>query len=232
MSGLYLLLWMCLTFSDGSRKSNLLLAVTPFQLKQTPMYFKYQQLHWLLSEQNMQAEESPMFDTRKKIWWSTEPWAKLPEIHSQCSMLCCSELLTCQSEQRGLAKTVDVSVFEQVESRQRGVQEEAGFGVGLQRVVAGDPGVPVENKGGCVPECHALLPLGQPHLAAGAHVQEVVRSVGRLKGNPWCVCIDETQNDSWVAGEHTDTLITHITLYKASFSHSHTPDVWWKKFIN
>lgn len=71
-----------------------------------------------------------------------------------------------------------MSVFEQVEAKRRGVQEKAGFCVGLQRVVAGDPGVPVEDEGGSVPECLALLPLGQPHLAAGARQQEVVRSVG------------------------------------------------------
>lgn len=76
-----------------------------------------------------------------------------------------------------------MSVFEQVESRQSGVQEEAAFGMGLQGVVAWDPGVPVEDEGGSVPEFLALLPLGQPHLAARAHVQEVVWSVGRLKGN-------------------------------------------------
>lgn len=93
-------------------------------------------------------------------------------------------LLTCQSEQRGLAKAVSVSVFEQVETGQCGVQEEAGLCVGLQRVIAGDPGVPVEDEGGSIPECLILLPLGQPHLAAGAHIQEVVRSVGCLKGNP------------------------------------------------
>lgn len=105
-----------------------------------------------------------------------------------------SELLTCQSEQRGLAEAVGVSVLEQVEAGQRGVQEEARFCVGLQRVVAGDPGVPVEDEGGFVPECLALLPLGQPHLAAGARGQEVVRSVGCLKGNPRGVCGE--QNDS------------------------------------
>lgn len=90
--------------------------------------------------------------------------------------------LTCQPEQRGLAETVGVSVFEQVE--QCGVQEEARLGVGLQGVIARDPGVPVEDEGGPVPECLAVLPLGQPHLATGARVQEVVWSVGCLKGNP------------------------------------------------
>lgn len=70
-----------------------------------------------------------------------------------------------------------MSVLEQVEAGRSGVQEEAGFSVGLQRVVAGDPGVPVEHEGGSVPECFAVLPLGQLHLAARARVQEVVGSV-------------------------------------------------------
>lgn len=102
----------------------------------------------------------------------------------------CVVLLTRQSEQRGLAEAVDVSVLEQVEAGQRDVQEEAGLCVGLQRVVAGDPGVPVEDEGGSVPECLALLPLGQPHLAAQACVQKVVWSLGRLEGNPRCICGD------------------------------------------
>lgn len=100
----------------------------------------------------------------------------------------CPVLLTCESEQRSFAETVGVSVFEQVETGQRGVQEEAGFQLGLQRVVARGPGVPVEDEGGSVPEGFALLPFSHPHLAAGVHVQEVVRSVGRLEGNPRCVC--------------------------------------------
>lgn len=102
-------------------------------------------------------------------------------------------LLTCEPEQRGFAEAVGVSVFEQVEAGQRGVQEEAGLGVGLQGVVAGDPGVPAKDEGGSVPECLALLPLGQLHLAAGARVQEEVRSVGRLKGNPRRVCVHESK---------------------------------------
>ena len=81
-----------------------------------------------------------------------------------------------------------MSVFEQVEAGRRGVQEEARLGVGLQRVVAGDPGVPAEDEGGRVPEGLALLPLGQPHLAAGAGGQEVVWPVGCLEGNPGRVC--------------------------------------------
>lgn len=40
------------------------------------------------------------------------------------------------------------------------MQEEAGLGVGLQGVVAGNPGVPAEDEGGSVPECFVLLPLG------------------------------------------------------------------------
>lgn len=95
--------------------------------------------------------------------------------------------LTCQSEQRGLAEAVGVFVFEQAEAGRRGVQEEAGLCVGLQRVVARDPGVPVEDEGGSVPESPPVLPLGDPHLAAEAHGQEVVRSVGSLEGNPRCV---------------------------------------------
>lgn len=106
-------------------------------------------------------------------------------------MLVISALLTCQPEQRGPAEAVGVSVFEQVEAGQRGVQEEAGLGVGLQGVVAGDPGVPAEDEGGRVPEGLALLPLGQPHLATGAGVQEEVWPVGCLKGNPGRVCMDE-----------------------------------------
>lgn len=93
-------------------------------------------------------------------------------------------LLTCQSEQSGLAEAVGVSVSEQVEAGQGGVHEEAGFGVGLQRVVARDPSVTVDHEGGSVPECLALLPLSQPHLTAGARVQEVVGSVCGLKRNP------------------------------------------------
>lgn len=106
-------------------------------------------------------------------------------------MLVMSVMLTCQSEQRGLAEAVSVSVFEQVEAGQRGVQEEAGFCVGLQGVVARDPGVPVQDKGGSIPECHAVLPLCQPHLATGARVQKIVWSLGCLERNPRCVCVDE-----------------------------------------
>lgn len=73
------------------------------------------------------------------------------------------------------------------------MQEEAGLGVGLQGVVAGNPGVPAEDEGGSVPECFVLLPLGQPHLAAGAGGQEVVWSVGCLKGNPRRICEDESR---------------------------------------
>lgn len=41
-------------------------------------------------------------------------------------------MLTCQSEQCGLAKTVSMSVFQQVESRQHRVQEKSRLGMGLQ----------------------------------------------------------------------------------------------------
>lgn len=99
--------------------------------------------------------------------------------------------LTCQSEQRGLAETVGVSEFKQVEAGQSGVQEEARFCVWLKRVVARDPGVPVEDEGGSVPECITVLPLGQPDLAAGTRVQEVVWSVGCFEGNPRCICGQE-----------------------------------------
>lgn len=97
-------------------------------------------------------------------------------------------LLTCQPEQRGLAETVRVPVFDQVEAEQCAVQEVAGLGVGLQGVVAGHPSVPAEDEGGPVPECLALLPLGEPQLSTGACVQEVVWSVSRLKRHPGCVC--------------------------------------------
>lgn len=90
-------------------------------------------------------------------------------------------LLTCQPEQRGLAETVRVPVFDQVEVEQCAVQEVAGLGVGLQGVVAGHPGVPAEDEGGPVPECLTLLPLGELQLSTGARVQEVVRSVSCLK---------------------------------------------------
>lgn len=90
---------------------------------------------------------------------------------------------TCQSKQRSLAEDVGVSVLEQVEARRRAVQEEAGLGVGLQRVVAGDPGVPVEDERGSVPECVTVLPLGHPHLPAAAGKQEVVWPVGGLEGD-------------------------------------------------
>lgn len=96
-------------------------------------------------------------------------------------------LLTCQFEQSCFAEAVGVSVFEQVEARQGGMHKEAGFGVGLQRVVAGDPRVSVEHEGGSIPECLTLLPLCQPDLTAGACIQEVVGSVCGLKGNPGCV---------------------------------------------
>lgn len=109
-------------------------------------------------------------------------------------MLVVSVMLTCQSEQCGLAEAVSVFVFEQVEAGQRGVQEEAGFCVGLQGVVTRDPGVPVQDKGGSIPECHAVLPLGQPHLAAGARVQEIVWSLGCLERNPRCVCVNKVRH--------------------------------------
>lgn len=108
-------------------------------------------------------------------------------------MLVMSVVLTCQSEQRGLAEAVSVSVFEQVEAGQRGMQEEAGFCMGLQGVVARDPGVPVQDKGGSIPECHAVLPLGQPHLATGAREQEIVWSLSCLERNPRCVYVDENK---------------------------------------
>lgn len=74
-----------------------------------------------------------------------------------------------------------MSVLEQLEARKVCVQEEAGLGVGLQGVIAGDPGVPVQHKGGSFPECLTLLPLGQLHLATGVRVEEVVGSVCRFK---------------------------------------------------
>lgn len=76
-----------------------------------------------------------------------------------------------------------MSELEQVEVRQRSVKEEARFCVRLERVIARDPGVPVKDEGGSIPEDLTLLPLGQPHLAAGARVQEVVWSVSGLEGN-------------------------------------------------
>lgn len=97
-------------------------------------------------------------------------------------------LLTCQPEQRGLAETVHVLVFDQVQAKQCAMQEVAGLGVRLQRVIAGHPGVPAEDKGGPVPECLALLPLGEPQLSTRACVQEIVWSVGCLKRHPGCVC--------------------------------------------
>lgn len=97
-------------------------------------------------------------------------------------------LLTCQPEQCGLAETVRVPVFDQMEAEQCAVQEVAGLGVGLQRVIAGHPGVPAEDEGGPVPECLALLPLGEPQLSTEARVQKVVWSVSHLKRHPGCVC--------------------------------------------
>lgn len=73
------------------------------------------------------------------------------------------------------------------------MQEEAALGVGLQGVVAWDPGVPAEDEGGSVPECLVLLPLGQSDLAAGAGGQEVVWSVGCLEGNSRGICEDESR---------------------------------------
>lgn len=40
------------------------------------------------------------------------------------------------------------------------MQEEARLGVGLQGVIAGNPGVPAKDEGGRVPERLVLLPLG------------------------------------------------------------------------
>lgn len=92
-----------------------------------------------------------------------------------------ASLLTCYPEQRGLAETVCAPVSDQGEAERRGVQEVARLGLGLQRVVARDPGVPAKHKGSAVPEVLAFLPLGQSQLPTGAGVQEVVWSVGRLK---------------------------------------------------
>lgn len=93
-------------------------------------------------------------------------------------------LLTCQFEQRGLAEAVRVPVFDQVEAEQCAVQEVAGLGDGLQGIIARHPSVPAEDEGGPVPECLALLPLGEPQLSTGACVQEVVGSVSCLKRHP------------------------------------------------
>lgn len=54
-----------------------------------------------------------------------------------------------------------MSVFEQVESRPRGIKEEARLCVRFQGVVARDPGVPVKDERGPLPECLTLLPLGK-----------------------------------------------------------------------
>lgn len=77
-----------------------------------------------------------------------------------------------------------MSIFDQVEAGHSGVHEEARFRMGLKRVVARDPGVPAADEGGSIPECLALLPLGQCELAVGAGIQEVVWSVSCLEGNP------------------------------------------------
>lgn len=61
--------------------------------------------------------------------------------------------------------------------------------MGLEWVIAWDPGVPAEDEGGSFPECLALLPLGQRQLAIGAYRQEVVWPVSCLKGNSWRVWV-------------------------------------------
>lgn len=100
-------------------------------------------------------------------------------------------LLTCQPEQRGFAEAVHVSVLKQVEAGRRGVQEVTGLRLGFQGVVPRQPGVSTKNKCGRVPEGLVLLPFGEPQLAAEAHVQEEVRSVGGFKGDTRCVCEGE-----------------------------------------
>lgn len=92
-------------------------------------------------------------------------------------------LLTRQPEERGFAEAVRMSVFKQVETGRRGVQEETGLRVGFQGVVPRQPGIPAKNECGRIPECLALFPLGEPQLAAGARVQEEVWSVSRFKRN-------------------------------------------------
>lgn len=142
--------------------------------------------------------------------------------------------LTCQSEQRGLAEAVGVSVLQQVEADRRGVQEEARFGVGLQRVVAGGPCVPVEDEGGPVPECIALLPFGQPHLAAGVRGQEVVWSVGCLEGNPRCVCGEKKDSSVHQQEEEAETEVkkheNHLKLRDVRLALGHL-DVWLERNI-
>lgn len=66
-----------------------------------------------------------------------------------CSLFSASEqldeavasLLTFQPEQRGFAETVCAPVSDQGETGWHGVEEVARLGLGLQRVVALDPGV-------------------------------------------------------------------------------------------
>ena len=69
-------------------------------------------------------------------------------------------------------------IFHEMNPGQHVVKEEARFGEGLQRVVSGDPGVPVEDECGLVPECLTVLPLGHPKTAILVHMQKVVE-IGR-----------------------------------------------------
>ena len=72
-------------------------------------------------------------------------------------------------------------MLEELESGGAGVEEEAPLGEGLQGVVAGHRGVPVEDERSSVPECITLLPLGQPQVALWTGFQEVVRPVHCLE---------------------------------------------------
>lgn len=96
-------------------------------------------------------------------------------------MVVVSVLLTCQPEQRCFAEAVRVSVLKQVDARRRAVKEETRLHLGFQGVVPRQPGVSAKNECGRIPECLILLPLGEPKLAARAHVQEEVWSISCFK---------------------------------------------------